>query len=99
MSDCPVCCGIEGYAIHTCEKAVAKYTPEASDLATNVRSYEDRIADLEAQLAAEREKYSDLIMQVQNKIPGESRHETARRIIQQHENQCNEPQATAQEEP
>ncbi len=31
------------------------------------------------------EKYSDLLYQVAKKIPGETRHETARRIINQHE--------------
>jgi len=44
----------------------------------------ERIAELEA-------AYNDLLYQVQNKIPGETRHETAKRIIHQHENQNNPP--------
>lgn len=55
----------------------------------------DRIAELEQQVEALSEKYSDLIMQVQVKIPNETRHETARRIIQQHESRKS---ATAQQE-
>ena len=39
--------------------------------------------------------YNDLLMQVANKIPGETRHETARRIIDQHENQTNAPEGAA----
>ncbi|MDB4352397.1 hypothetical protein OAA60_03090 [Porticoccaceae bacterium] len=41
-------------------------------------------------------RYEELIMEVQNKIPNESRHETARRIIRQHENQENSPQGERQ---
>lgn len=37
--------------------------------------------------------YEDLIYQVHNKIPGETRYETAKRIIYQHEHQNNAPQA------
>lgn len=51
-------------------------------------------ADLERQLAEVNEKYNDLLYQVANKIPGESRHETAKRIIYEHENkQCNRADA------
>lgn len=35
--------------------------------------------------------YAALIMQVVNKIPGESRHETAKRIIRQHESHQSSP--------
>ncbi len=45
-----------------------------------------KVYELEQQVEALTEKYNDLIMQVQAKIPNETRHETARRIIQQHEN-------------
>ncbi len=34
-------------------------------------------------------KYNELLYQVQNKVDGETRHETAKRIIRQHENQTN----------
>ena len=34
-----------------------------------------------------RKKYNDLIYQVETKHPGESRHETAKRYIHEHENQ------------
>lgn len=65
----------------------------------DVEAMSGRLAKLEARLAAESEKYSDLIMQVQEKIPGETRHETAKRIIQQHEAPDNMPaQATAPEQ-
>jgi hypothetical protein len=37
-------------------------------------------------------KLNELLMEVQNKYPGESRFETALRIIKQHENQDNAPE-------
>jgi len=42
--------------------------------------------------------YFDLLMRVQNKIPGETRHETANRIIEQHENGGCQPMLAAQQE-
>lgn len=36
-------------------------------------------------------KYLELIYAIRNKIPNETRHETALRIIQRHENQDNPP--------
>ena len=56
---------------------------------------EDAHPELQQRVKALSEKYSDLIMQVQVKIPNETRHETARRIIQQHESRKS---ATAQQE-
>lgn len=41
------------------------------------------------------EKYSELIYAVKNKIPDETRHETALRIIRQHESQENLPESVA----
>jgi hypothetical protein len=50
---------------------------------------ENRLSDQIAEQAAEIERlkadYSELLYQVQQKIPGETRHETAKRIIRQHE--------------
>ena len=46
----------------------------------------ERIAALEAEVEKYRSLYHDLLLCVANKIPGESRHETAKRIIVQHEN-------------
>lgn len=51
-------------------------------------------AALEAKLQAAQERYNDLIMEVQNKHPGESRHETAKRYIHERENK---PAGTAQQ--
>ena len=48
----------------------------------------DRIEDLTAQLTASEAQYYDLIMQVENKFPGESRHDTAKRYLNTHENVC-----------
>jgi len=45
----------------------------------------------EAELDALRENYNDLIMQVMNKHPDETRHETAKRYIQNAEHQDNPP--------
>jgi hypothetical protein len=39
----------------------------------------------EAELSRLKADYSELLYQVQQKIPGETRHETAKRIIRQHE--------------
>lgn len=39
--------------------------------------------------------YHELLYQVVNKHPNESRHETAKRIIHQHENQNNSPEAAS----
>lgn len=41
--------------------------------------------------------YFELIMEVENKIPGEIRHETAKRIIRQHEQQCGPPEVNKEE--
>lgn len=51
-------------------------------------SWRHRAEKLEQQLAAREGQYNDLIMQVGKKFPDESRHETAKRYIQQHEQQC-----------
>lgn len=40
------------------------------------------------------ELYHDLLYQVANKIPGETRHETAKRIIRQHETPSNDPECS-----
>ena len=42
--------------------------------------------------------YFDLLMRVQKKVPGETRHETASRIIEQHENGGCQPMLAAQQE-
>jgi len=57
-----------------------------------------RIAELEVERDKLREQYNDLIMQVQQKHPDETRHETAKRIIHQHENQNNPPESALLEE-
>lgn len=44
-------------------------------------------ADEVAKLEAENEAYHELIMGVENKYPGETRHETALRYIRERENQ------------
>jgi uncharacterized protein YbaR (Trm112 family) len=57
-----------------------------------VKVQREEIAELQAENAELQANYNELLYQVQNKIPGESRHETAKRIINQHENkeaQCN----------
>ena len=43
------------------------------------------------ELEAAQAKYNDLLMEVHNKIPCESRHESAKRIIHQHEHADNLP--------
>jgi hypothetical protein len=48
-------------------------------------SMKQEIADLKAKLERCQRKYSDLIMSVARKFDGESRHETARRYIQEAE--------------
>ena len=40
------------------------------------------------------ELYRDLLYGVVNKVPGETRHETAKRIIRQHETPSNDPEVT-----
>lgn len=43
--------------------------------------------------------YDELLYQVANKVPGESRHDTAKRIIFEHENRdCSEPEQALKEE-
>ena len=44
-----------------------------------------KIAEQAAEIAGLEKDYSELLYQVQQKIPGETRHETAKRIIRQHE--------------
>ena len=44
-------------------------------------------------------KYNELIMEVVNKIPNETRHETALRIIRQYENRENSPMIASQDQP
>ncbi len=67
----------------------------ASEFDGDKESIHENIRKMKQQVEALSEKYSDLIMQVQVKIPNETRHETARRIIQQHESRKS---ATAQQE-
>jgi len=59
-----------------------KYVP-----ASELDKAEARNVELEAVQA----KYDDLLMEVHNKIPCESRHESAKRIIHQHEHTDNLP--------
>ena len=46
-----------------------------------LREQAEQIATLKDELAKLQEKYSDLIMQVSKKYPGETRHDTAKRYI------------------
>jgi hypothetical protein len=55
-----------------------------------------KVRQLEKDKAGLVDKYNELIMQVTNVIPNETRHETARRIISQHENRVNEPSQAKQ---
>ena len=57
-----------------------------------------KVAQLEAENDRLQEKYADLLYQVQNKIPGETRHETAKRIINQHERPSSGPSAALEAE-
>ena len=50
-----------------------------------VPELEAEITEQAAELARLEKDYSELLYQVQQKIPGETRHETAKRIIRQHE--------------
>lgn len=77
--------------------AVLEYLQSHDALASENASKDARIAGLEAELdlfvnkAAENMRlYLDLLMQVVHVVPGESRHESARRIIQQHESRPSE---------
>ena len=51
----------------------------------------DELEQTKAELARLREQYMDLIMQVANKWPGETRHETAKRYIVERENASQAP--------
>lgn len=63
---------------------------------TGLRKMVDELNTARAQLAEARAKYNELIMAVAKKFPGESRHETALRYINQAETpQVNTPQAEA----
>ena len=55
----------------------------------------DFARQLETELAAAKADYNDLIFQVCKKVPGETRHETAKRIIMQHEQPNNSQQHNA----
>lgn len=65
---------------------------ESEARATKMTEQRDAMIELHRQAI---EKHNDLLMQVANVVPGETRHETARRIIFEHENQDN-PAAQAQ---
>lgn len=68
------------------------------DVALEWQQKDATISSLQARIEALTEKYNDLLYQVQNKIPGESRHETAKRIIAQHESRrCDEGGETKME--
>ena len=62
------------------------------ELLEKVEDLESENANLKAQLAAAEKNYQDLILQVGKKTPGETRHETAKRYLQQAETSDNVPQ-------
>lgn len=69
----------------------------APDLAVLLARCEALEAERNALRAENQERerlYADLLYQVENKVPGESRHETARRIIREHE--CHSAEAAPQ---
>jgi chromosome segregation ATPase len=58
-----------------------------------------RLGGKDKEIAALRALYNELIMEVQNKFPDESRHETARRYIRERENTCYGPAQAGKEAP
>ena len=70
---------------------------EAYDiLEVAARALVDKCEALRAERDELQGQYDDLLLQVEQKIPEESRHETARRIIQQHEHQDNDAEQHVQ---
>lgn len=71
------------WCIAEVEEAIA--APSPTWVETADKFYDARIKELEADLWAVREAYNELIMAVGKKHPGETRHQTALRYIQQAE--------------
>ena len=67
-----------------------RLTKENDFLKAENSGYGLNVEELSQERDTLREQYSDLIMQVVNVVPNETRHESARRIIHNHENQDNE---------
>ena len=58
-----------------------------------LKSKQEEIDRLRGDLQRVQIKYNELIMEVQQKVPNESRHETAKRYISEREHRSNEGQA------
>jgi hypothetical protein len=57
------------------------------------------VSSLREEVERLRKLYHELLYQVCNVVPGESRHESAKRIIYQHENRPSEGPCSAMEKP
>ena len=71
--------------ISTLEAEVAEQAAEIAEIRETSKHINKIRMKEEAELSRLKADYSELLYQVQQKIPGETRHETAKRIIRQHE--------------